>query len=225
MVVKHHFQYKDRKQCSSFTVYTSIKAEAANYCMSTMDCSLSNLHTHRLHFLPGLQSAFPEDTEDVVSLPTLPPSPSLFVFPSRSAHGNNTVGSQFFCTSVSSWWTKGGPACVCLRWVPLITPTLCSISWIVRIPSLLSKKRKLSQFTAHFKAFVLLSKQPQAFTVLFTSLAPRQRLSWWNIKAGMEMGKTCVQLQDWLTLGVLMFFCFFFISTHHQVGVVFIYPD
>lgn len=151
-----------------------------------MDCSLSDLHTHRLHFLPCLQSAFPEDTEDVVSLPTLPPSSSLFVFPSCSAHGNNTAGSQFFCTSVSARWTKGGPACVCPCWVPLITPTLRSISWIVHIPSLLSKNRKLSQFTAHFKAFVLLSKQPQAFTVLFTSLAPRHWISWRRTSSKQE---------------------------------------
>lgn len=66
------------------------------------------------------------------------PCPSLSF--QNSQHMETIVGSKFFCTSVSSRWKKGGRACVCLCWVWLITPTLCSISWIVHIPSLPSKK-------------------------------------------------------------------------------------
>lgn len=151
IVANYHFQYEAVEHCVplSLCIYGVLsKAQRTKYCLYmhygwfTLYSPLSNSHTH---FLLSLQTAFPEDTEEaVVVLPTLPPSLSFSVSPSLSAHGNNTVGSKFFCAFVSLWWKKGGRACVCLCLAWLITPTLCSISWIVHIPWLASKKKKSS---------------------------------------------------------------------------------
>lgn len=105
--MKYNFQYEAVEHCVPLSlcvygakIYGNTLSVHARWIVHS---PLSNSHTHHQHFLPGLQTAFPEDTEEAVVLrPTLPPSLSLSVFPELSTHGNNTVGSKFFCTSVSS---------------------------------------------------------------------------------------------------------------------------